>query len=590
MANVITDKRWELKLKPIRKRPENRELLRLLPSWQNNTGPNDLGLIRFGFEMFPHILKREFGTAPWVRTAFSDVLYYEPGLKKIDRAHAICTFRDGSKSTWFAQMFPLYMTLVGQYGVYWNDNLLPETNYIRIRSKNQDEAEKRITNATSEFTQNEPLIHYFGNLEPTLKDVKDKKLKNQAKLLMLLNGYVWQAQGLNMPSRGALVRGKRPNLDINDDVENKENTKTPTQRQWNAKEVLSEQFGGLDHDGLSIYIGNYVHEDCLMKHLLKNPGWKPQYYQISYTDEDGKERSSWPARFSMKYIRNLLAWYSAHEELGGKKMARMEYWNEIISDDGYETKYVDGRYVRKQGMNFIELLNEDKTTTLLRCYIVVSGDPAISKDKKSSFPAITVTAFASDGNRYVIDCLRKKLDLRDRYFDERNDRAKVDVIARTPEQLGLVQSRGMVEEMARRILNFHADGFALENAGQQLAWYNDLVISILDPLGIKIDKFWYNPKDEKTYKLRMYLLNWFSAGKYFFFRNAPFIQELDKEVVTFPDNKKDLLDALHNAERLGAGHLPKETTFTASGHIKVFGQEEENDYVAPPGVEPFILF
>lgn len=589
MTNVITDKRWELKLKPVRKRPQG-ELLRLLPSWQINTSANDLGLIRFGFELFPDILKREFGTAPWVRTAFEDVLYYKPGLKKIDRAHAICTFRDGSKSTWFAQIFPLYMTLIGQYGVYWNDNLLPETDYIRIRSKNQDEAEKRITNATSEFTQNESVIKLFGNLEPTLKDVKDKKLKNQAKLLMLLNGYVWQAQGLNMPSRGALVRGKRPKLDINDDVENKENTKSPHQRQENAKEILGEQFGGLDHDGLSIYIGNYVHQDCLMKHLLKNPGWKPQYYQISYTDGDGKERSSWPARYSMKYIRNLLKWYSGHEELGGKKMARMEYWNEIISDEDYAIQYVDGRYFRKQGMNFIEIKNEDNTLTSLRAYIVVSGDPAISKKKGSAFPAITVTAFASDGNRYVIDALKKRLDLRDRLHDEKRDRAKIDICARTPETLGLVAERGMVEEMARRIIKFHADGFALENAGQQLAWYNDLVIGILNPLGITIDKFWYAPTDEKDYKLKMYLLNWFSANKYFLFKNAPFIGDVEKEVTTFPDNKKDLLDALHNAEKLGQRHLPKTTSFTASGVIKVFEEEEDGDYIPPPGVDPFILF
>jgi hypothetical protein len=592
VINVITDKQWILKLKPVRKRIPNKELLRALVRWQNNSDPNDLGIIRFGFELFPHKLKRKYGTAPWVRTAFSDVLRYSPEMMKIDRSHAICTYRDGSKSTWFADIFPLYATLVGEYGIYWRDYRLPLMDYIRIRAKTQEEAEKRITNATSEFTLNDQLISLFGNLEPTLKEVKDRKLKNQAKLLMLLNGNVYQAQGLNRPSRGANVRGKRPKLDINDDVENKENTKTAHQRKENAKEILSEQFGGLAHDGLTIYIGNYVHEDCLMKHLLKNPGWHPQYYQITYFDKNGVEKSSWEARYTMKYIRALESWYKGHEELGGYKLARMEFWNEIISDKDYQVKWRKGRYVRKNDMNWIELEDSKGDKKLLRAYIVISGDPAISKEKRASFPAITFTAFCSDGNRYILGAIHRRLDINDRYYNE-SDKRKVNVIALTTEELGYIKERGMVQEMARAIIRYKADGFVLENAGQQLAWYNDLDLNIIQPLGIKVDKMWYHPKDEKVYKLETQLLNWFSAGKYYILNDAPNGKVIEAQIKTFPDSKLDILDALHNAEVLGRTHLPKKGNITATGsyYEETYGSKGGLDaYVPPPGVEPYVLF
>lgn len=588
-VNVITDRRWELQLKPVRHKP-SRELLRFLPKWQNNTSSSDLGIVRFSFELFPHVLNKKYGTALWVRPALATALEYHPSMRKIDRAHAICTYRDGSKSTWFAQMLPLYQSLVGYYGVYWNDYILPETDYIRLRAKTQEEAEKKITNATVEFSQNDALIQLFGDLEPTLKDVKNKKLKNQAKLLMLKNGHVWQAQGLNQPSRGALVRGKRPKMDINDDVENKENTKTPTQRKYNATEILGEQFGGLSHHGLSVYIGNFVHDDCLMKHLLKNPGWKPQYYQITYYDRNGEERSGWPQRFSLEYIRRLEEWYEGHPELGGRKIARMEYWNEIISEKDFDVPKINGRYVRERDANWIELRDSDGKRNLLRAYVVVSGDPAISKEKQTSDPGITVTAFCQDGNRYVISASKGKYDNRDRFYSPA-DKMKIRILAITPEELGRVRKRGMVEEMARQILRYHADGMVIENAGQQLAWFNDLT-DILDLIGYSnIDKMWYHPKDEKIYKLETGLMNFISADRYYILNTAPFGQLIIDQVKSFPDSKLDLLDALYNAEQLGQYHLPDKSSINAMGEVEEKPDYEGEYFDDPDDIEePYILY
>jgi len=545
-------------LKPLRKLPENSILYKYLPRWQTNTSPNNLGIVRFGFELFPHTLKREYGTAKWVRPALHEVLKYAQGDTKVDRCHAICTYREGSKSTWFGKILPLYFLLIGQYGIYHNDILLPEVDYIRLRAKNSDDAEKKLLNVTTEFI-NKTIMSLFGRLEPNIKEVRDEKLKNTSKFMILKNGYIFQAIGLNQPSRGANIKDRRPKMDIDDDVENKENTKTGTMRQYNADEILGEQFAGLDKDGLTIYIGNYVHADCLIKHLLseKNVGWKKQFYQITNIDPiTGEETPDWPLRFDLKYVAGLKRWFEGHTELGGLRRYMMEYYNKLISDKDFRLIEFEGEYKYKNGFNWVikktydEL--QDEILSWYNCKNITSLDPAISTKTKSSDGCITTTAFCSDGQRRVIDCSLSKFDIRDRYYNEEDElRIKAtSKLAITDEELRLVRRRGGVEECVRHIIKYHSEGIVIENAGQQLAWYND-VKDLLKKLRIRIRMLPFFPKDEKQYKLQVGLLNWFSAARYELLATMRFIKKVREQIETFPDSKLDILDALHNAEMLG---------------------------------------
>jgi len=511
----------------------------------NNTSPNDLGIVRFGFEMFPNTLDVRFGFADWVAPTLYKILEYHNGMTKIDRAWAIGTSREYSKTTWLAKVLPLYFMLIGQYGIYYNtEHLLPEADYIRLRAKTQEKAEEKLTNVTVEFS-NPNVLMLFGDLRPTFKEVRDDKLKNQAKLMILKNGYIFQAQGLNQPSRGANIRDKRPKIDINDDVENKENTKSATMRAYNAKEVLGEQFGGLDISGLTIYVGNYVHQECLMAKMQKpNSGWKRLFFQASYVNEMGVEVSGWKKRFSIKYLKRLGEWYRNQPDLGGWKIFRMEYYNEVVSEKEYIVPVVEGRYVRKDEMNFVYL--EDKKK-YVRVHIVVSGDPAISEKKKSSNVVCSVIGFGEDKMRYVINIAAGKFDIVDRYND---DNKRPMILAISPEEMSNVRRIGLVSEMGRKILAYNANSFVLENAGQQLAWFNDLKEDILRPLGLNLPGLAYHPKDEKIYKLETGLMNQISAGRYTILKSCSHKHLALSEISSFPDSSNDVLDTWFNAEQM----------------------------------------
>jgi len=573
-----------LELLPCRKEFATPYLKDYFPRWQNNTSPDDLGIIRFGFDLFPDALNPKYGVADWVRPTLYRILRWKEGMTKIDRAWAICTSRDFSKSTWLAKILPLYLTLVGQYGIYFKtDNLLPEADYIRIRAKNGEKAEEKLDNVTMEFRA-DIIRDMFGDLAPTIKEVRFEKLKDKAKLAILRNRYIIQAQGINSPARGANIRNRRPKVDISDDVENKENTKTHTTRTYNAKEILGEQFGGLSQDGLSVYVGNYVHQECLLAKMMKpNSGWNRLFFQASKFDSAGIERSGWRKRFSMKFIRNLGEWYKNQPDLGGYRIFRMEYYNELIADKDYKLQTWTGEFVHKGNFNYIERIMPDGSKELIRVNVIISGDPAISTAKSSSDGCVSAIAFGSDFNRYVLDIGLAKYDIRDRFYDLS---LKPKILAMSIDEMSNVKRKGLVDEMARFIIRYHADGFVLENAGQQLAWFNDLKEDILKPLGLDhINGLPYHPRDEKVYKLETGLMNIVSAGRYFLKDDMTVKNAAEMQIKTFPSSKLDILDTWFNAEQL--------KKFPPKANIDTFGHPRkvvnESLYVPPKDVEAWMV-
>ena len=580
--------------KELRKPITNPVLYRHIWNWNNNGSARNLGIINFAFDLIPE-LNREYGTPDWVRPTFSRVLKYAPGMSKLDRAWAICTSRDYAKTTYFGKILPLYLVLIGQYGIFsYGKHLLPEADYIRLRGKNQDESEMRLQNLTSLFSE-DIILNLFGDLEPSFKEIRDPrlKLKNNAKLAILKNGYILQGQGLNRPARGANLRGRRPKADIADDVENKENTKTDTQRGYNRREILGEQFGGLDKDGLTVYIGNYVHQECLIKNLLKpESGWNRLFFTATYYKKDANGRrievSGWEKKYSLDYIRKLGEWYRGQGEY---KIFMMEYYNKIISDKDYEPKTWEGQFIHKDGYNFVRVESINKITLdkpkLVRVHVVVSTDPAISQDKKSSDGIVAVTGFGEDHNEYSIDLSVGKFDIRDRYYVEEKRPA---ILAITPEDMENVKRVGMVEETVRKILQYRANGFVIENAGQQLAWYND-VKDLLDRLKVSIDGMPYHPKDEKVYKLETGLMNIVSAGRYYIKEDMPYASMETSQITSFPESNLDILDARFNARQMRK--IPGQVDINTFGDIKP--REDDSaiynfDHEVGDDFEPYILF
>ena len=141
-------------IKECRITPPN-AILPYLSRWKSNNSKNNLGVARFIFDLMylnqqrgylPLLkdFKMEYGIAPWAADSLSQLYFYRPDMGKEDRCFGIETYREGSKTFWYAFESPVYDILVGQYGIYCDNYILPEMDYQVFRAKNGKEAKKKF--------------------------------------------------------------------------------------------------------------------------------------------------------------------------------------------------------------------------------------------------------------------------------------------------------------------------------------------------------------------------------------------------------------------------------------------------------------
>ncbi len=556
-----------MKLLPVRKVPPN-SLLQYLPRWQQNNSPTDLGIARFIFDLYyineqmgyPPLIrdfKIEYGVAPWAADALANAYYYEEGMTKEDRCHAFATYREGSKTFWFSFVSTIYDMLVGQYGIYYHNTLLPEVDYQILRGKNNREAQKRILNIAN-FLRKPIIREIFGEINPTFKQVKEKEAKDSGGLLILPTGHILECSGIEQPSRGLNLFQVRPKKIVFDDVQNRENTKTDERRKQIDAEVMNESFGAVADNGMMWYIANKVHAADTLGRVLdnKNKAWKKHFYTLTVIKkEDGTilpgvgdldhEIPEWGKRWTIERCKKLKEWYETQPELGGIKGFLKEYYNRIVSDTDYKILYHSAKYTRLNNINWLEFIKPDGQKEYKNVYIVLGLDPAISEKKSSSDAVISVMAVTSDKKRYVLEQKFGKFSQKD-MFDNLMLKP-LRGFALTPQELSAVKRIGSSHECIRLALKYHADAVNIEVAGQQMTFFLEFqeAAQIVGWSGVMRPE--PAPSEGKVEKLSQVPLTYFESNLYYIRED---MIELKNDVIAFPDCRKDRLDSLYLCEQV----------------------------------------
>lgn len=580
-------------IKECRVDPPN-TILPYLSRWQSNNSSKDLGYARFIFDLdylnrqrgyLPLLkdFKPAYGIAPWAADSLSKLYHYEPGMGKEDRCFAIETYREGSKTFHYSFGTPVYDVLVGQYGVYWNQHLLPEMDYQVFRAKNGKEAKKKLMNISS-FLNSKIVVELFGNLKPSFKEVKDKDAKDTGELLILSNKYIMEASGIDQPSRGLNIFQMRPKKFGFDDVQNRENTKTEARRKQCDDEVMQESFGAVDDNGLIFYVGNRIHADDTLSKIIDpaNPVWKKCVYALT-VKKDGSpgigdldnETPEWKARWTIERIRKRKNWFVKQPKLGGIRGYLKEYYNILKSESNYALKIHDAIYFREFGLNWLKLVKPDGTFDILNCHIGTGVDPAISSRKGSSNAVTATIAIVADGRRFVLDYSSGKFELYDRPLPKYEEYFKTVKLATQAKELMMLEKVGTVGEIGRHAVKYNPDGLCVESGvGVQETFF----IGAQDMLHNKLKMFPvmlpYTPDEDKEYKLRQVPLGYVELGLYYV-RGS--MTELINEVESFGEgSRKDILDAVHNAEMVL--RIPDKVEYNPLGI--------QNQRNAPPPIKP----
>lgn len=534
---------------PVRK-PVPPSLQPYLKRWYSNDSPNRLGVIDFCFSLLHKTFNGQYGTARWHHSALYDLLAWKPTYTKEDQSYVTATYREGSKTSYFAYAIPLYMILVGQYGIYHKGHLLPEYDYIIIRCKTGREAKKRLLNIAATLKSDE-VKAIFGDLNPKYQEVRDKKAKDGTDLLILSNGYIIECSGVNQPIRGANIFSRRPKFIIYDDPQHLENVKTQERRDALEMDIYEESFGALDTNGIMYYIANKVHSMDMLGILLNNSTWRKQFHTLTYIDKDGVEKSDWEKKFPMGLIEKRKAWYLANPKYG-KRSYYKNFYNKIIADIDTQIKYHNAEYKNEFGINWLRF----KTPTGYihrNVNITIACDPAISGTSKSDDAVISAVAFAgvkTDGEgftspkrRYYLESSVGKFDIHDRFPMD----VKKPVLAIEPEETALIIRRGCVEEIARMYIKYKADSIVVENCGQQGTFVNELR-ELLNRMGYFPPILPANQTENKVERIKTNLMCFFEAGLCYLRKNMGSAIE---EVNSFPHSGLHSLDSFELAERMG---------------------------------------
>lgn len=201
----------------------------------------------------------------------------------IGKYTAIIMPRGFSKTTIAGQTIPLYKLLY---------QLL---NFMVYISESSTHAEMQSNNIRTDLRGNLRIRNIFGNMCPE----RSSDEKWSERFFETTTGFALAAKGRGAQIRGLLHGSIRPQLELWDDLEDKESVATEEQRQktrsWaygDAMPALPE----LDDTATIVAVGTLLSADCLLMTLSKDPQWTTVIHGI----QDSEGEYLWPELFDEK--------------------------------------------------------------------------------------------------------------------------------------------------------------------------------------------------------------------------------------------------------------------------------------------------
>jgi len=276
--------------------------------------------------------------------------------------------------------------------------LFREYEFIVYVSKSATFAEMQTENIKRELLSNTDVKEMFGSIKINENPDIDEAFSKSAwvafgRTLVLPRGAGQQIRGLNW-------NGKRPQLIIVDDLEDKKLVQSEDNRKylkdWFYSDTLNSVNKYLD-DWEVLYIDTIKHEDSLLANLTDSESWESLILAIC--DENFK--SLVPEYMSDEEIQETM---DSHRDEGMIDSFYMEYLNQPISSEDavFKPDYVNS--YKETDAYFMERVRQDKIEN------VVIVDPAKSVKLHSAESGIVGIGIDSeDGRYYIRDVVGAKL-------------------------------------------------------------------------------------------------------------------------------------------------------------------------------------
>ena len=253
--------------------------------------------------------------------------------------------------------------------------------YVIIVGSSEEMAIEHLNDIANELRDNEDIIRDF-KIKGFITDQKTDII------VECVDGHQFRiiARGAEQKIRGRKWNGCRPGLIVGDDLEDDEQVENKDRREKFRRWFFRACKQSLRSGGVIRVHGTILHEDSLLKHLIRNKSWNSRLYKAHASFDDFTD-ILWPEQFSESLLRSK----------------RQEFINEGDSA-GYSQEFLndprdnDERYLRDS--DYIEMKSEH-----FENYMVFAAgvDFAISKKDRANRTSITVGGKDAGNFTNIID-------------------------------------------------------------------------------------------------------------------------------------------------------------------------------------------
>lgn len=275
------------------------------------------------------------------------------------------------------------------------------SDYVILIGSTEDKAVEQLSNIIEELHENVDLRRDFG----IASFESDQK---REVIVVCEDGHRFRilARGGEQKIRGAMWKGKRPNLIVCDDMEDDEQVESKERRAKFRRWFFRAAKQALSKSGKIRVHGTILHEDSLLSRLMKNKMWRFLFYKAHRSYNDFSD-ILWPERWSKEDLRNRQIEF---EEDGDAAGYSQEFLNTPLDNNE--------AYLKKP--DFLPMSEDDyDADKLYYCGV----DFAFSKKTAANSSAFVVGGVCSRNLVHHVDVHCGKLDtleVIDKFFEINN--------------------------------------------------------------------------------------------------------------------------------------------------------------------------
>lgn len=232
--------------------------------------------------------------------------------------------RGSGKSTWGFMILPVW-ALAHQH-----------RTYIAAFADSGPQAEQHLMSFKMELDTNQLLREDYPDLvAPLMRG--GATVADRHNMYIAKSKVAFTAKGIDSSSLGAKIENRRPDWILFDDIEPDEGNYSPYQKEQRQKSILQAVFpmnlnAVVTFLGTTVMKGSIIHDIVQQEQEADAPEWPREeniqvhYYNAIIASSDGEERSLWPERWPLAYLKSIRHTASYKLNFENKPVSQGSWW------------------------------------------------------------------------------------------------------------------------------------------------------------------------------------------------------------------------------------------------------------------------